>query len=221
MSTETETERQALRALRALAANIKKPSRAAAFVLVRGLADELAGTEHHDALALLYRFFLPPVPKRAKTTLEWLAQAIDPKDDREYLRLIHVFERGGLVAVATDGGRLHIARDHGFKSAGFYNSAGDEIAYKGWHSLEGVMADYLDSDGGPSQRIKTSDVERTHKPHEPDSTARLPDGTLLNARHLDNALAGAEEFSVCRGHRGTVRLADLPFGIAFIMPLAE
>ena len=149
-----------------------------------------------------------------------LAQAINPKDAREYLRLIHVFKRKGqLVAVASNGCRLHIARDHGFKSAGYYNSAGDEIAYEGGHSLEVVTANHLDRDDGPPQSIKTSDVERTHNPYEPDSTARLPDGTLLNARYLDNALAGAEEFSVCYGRNGAVRLADLPFGIAFIAPL--
>ena len=219
--TETETERQALRALRALAANIKKPSRAAAFVLVRGLADELAGTEHCHVLAQLYAHFLPSPPKRAKTALEWLAQATNPKDVREILRAINVIERGGkLVAVASDGHRIHIAHKHDFKTTGAYNTAGEKIADAS-PRIERLLKACLDHDSAPPQDIKTSDVVRSDTP-DGRITARLPDGPLLNAKYLDEAIAGADEFTACYGgHGGSVRLSGLPFGEAAVMPLAE
>jgi len=214
MSTETE-----LRTLRALAADIKKPSRAAAFASVQQLADDLAGTEHRDALALLYRFFLPAVPKRATTTLEWLAQAINPKDDREILLSIHAIERNGkLIAVASDGHRIHIARNHGFETTGAYNTAGEKTDDAS-HRIERFLASYLDHGSEPRQSIKTGDVERAAT-FDSKVTARLPDGPLLNAKHLDQALAGATEFGAYYGGcNGSVRLDGLPFGEAILAPL--
>jgi len=216
MSTETERL-----TLRTLAANIKKPSRAAAFESVQHLADELAGTEHRDALALLYRYLMPAVPKRAKTTLEWLAQAIDPRDDREILRVINVIERGGkLVAVASDGHRIHIAHKHGFETTGAYNTAGEKIDDAS-PRIERFLKAYLDCDSAPLQSIKTSDVERAAT-FDNRVTARLPDGPLIDAKYLDQALAGTAEFGAyCSGFIGSVRLDGLPFGEAVIAPFRD
>lgn len=75
----------------------KKPSKAEAFEMIR------TGEIDRDALLL---FFAPAKPKKAKTPLQWVAKASDPKGVRPFLRYVCVRDR---VAYGSDGHRIHWA----------------------------------------------------------------------------------------------------------------
>lgn len=85
------------------AANVKKPNKATAFAMVKNLAEKPADLE---TLAALYAYFLPPIPKTAKTPEEWIFKAVAKKDVRHYLKYAY---SDGKRLIGTDGHRLHFA----------------------------------------------------------------------------------------------------------------
>lgn len=103
-----------------LAANASKPKKANAAALIRELAARHAeDTDTLHDLAALYTFFLPPVPKKAaqRDVWAWVCQAVaGPKDIRLYL---HYVMADGLNIYATDGHRVHSARD--LREPGLYD----------------------------------------------------------------------------------------------------
>lgn len=79
-----------------------KASKKEAYTLIQNLHEGKALTTGETESLLLY--FAPPMPKKAKTAMEWLAKAAAVQDVREYLCYVYVTAEG--IGYATDG---HIA----------------------------------------------------------------------------------------------------------------
>ena len=208
--------------LLAVAANSKKPTRGKVFEIVQGLAASMADTEHADDLALLYRYFLPTIPKRPKNVVDWLAKAVDQKELRIYLRYIHVVKHDKkLLAVASDGHRIHFSYDHVFSEEGVYNTAGERAVCDSKRSLLDVVSRFLSHNSGKPRHVEVNKVERIVA-LEGQVLARMPEGPLVNAAYFDAAVGGAAEVdAVYIGHERALILAGLPFGTAVIETLKE
>jgi len=91
--------------------SIKKATRKEAAAKLRGA---LMGGETDNGFVLMakddveaiYKYFLPALPKIAKTNFEWVAKAAAKNHVREAMNYVHVANG---VAEATDGHRLHRA----------------------------------------------------------------------------------------------------------------
>lgn len=94
----------------------QKAKRAEAFETVKRIREGL-GVETRDLDALLL-YFAPPVPKVAKTPLEWVAKAAG--DDVKRPWMAYIFVRKG-YAMATDGHRAHRCKTD--KADGYYHPA--------------------------------------------------------------------------------------------------
>lgn len=112
-----------------------KPNKAQAAEIIRSIAGANAqDNELRNALATLYTYFLPPAPKKAahKDVWAWVCQAINPKDARPYL---HYVMADGMSIWATDGHRMHSARD--LREPGLYDPKTGALVW----GLEGVKGD--------------------------------------------------------------------------------
>lgn len=79
--------------------------------------------DERDALAMLYKKFAPPAPKKPRTVFEWLHLATTKENKRFYLCEIWCDGKG--TAVATDSHFMHIAPCD--KPEGYYDHAGHRI----------------------------------------------------------------------------------------------
>jgi len=145
----------AIRSQAAAIATTKKPSKKQAHQfteqLVQAVEHGESFEEHSHAIAALYAYFMPALPKKPKTSHGWVSKAAAKKDAREYLRFVH---SDGDDLVATNGYRLHVLYGEGV-APGFY-APGDELTpdnvsytYPDWRRAapsasslnEGIMAD--------------------------------------------------------------------------------
>lgn len=93
----------------------KKASKSDAFAHMQALhRGETLSTPQVESLLL---YFAPPMPKKAKTAMEWLAKAAGKEDVRFYLNYIWVGADG--VGYGTDGHAAHRAQLEGV-AEGFY-----------------------------------------------------------------------------------------------------
>ena len=104
-----------------LAANIKKPNKAATFNVINDLIDSREPPTDRQ-LAMLRAYFMPATPAKPKTAFDWAAKAIAVKDIRHYLN--HLNATGEQIR-GTDGHRLHIAPST--LPAGYYDKSGAAI----------------------------------------------------------------------------------------------
>lgn len=104
----------------------RKPNKREAQHLLHKLHNNhnLSPNETEDALAHLYRYFMPAVPKKPKTHFDWCALAVDTKDRREMLRYVYVDEKN---IVGTNGPRLHVAPNAEHLTPGFYLTNGERV----------------------------------------------------------------------------------------------
>lgn len=80
------------------------------------MPEDVAHT-NRDLLAAIYKSFMPPVGKIIDDPFKWVALAADLKAPKEYQRYVHV---GEFWMIATDGTRLHAARNTGHLAPGCY-----------------------------------------------------------------------------------------------------
>ena len=74
-----------------------------AAAMIEQLYEDRNSVNDYD-LARLYKFFMPALPKIAKTDFQWLAKAISKEETRPHLNYIYC---DGEHAIATDGCRMH------------------------------------------------------------------------------------------------------------------
>lgn len=204
-----------------------KPSRGTAFAIIEQMMDGAGRMEnldeHRENLAKLYAYFMPTLPKKAKTPFQWLAQAAAKNDAREYLRFVYV---NGDEAVATDGYRLHLLRHTGW-TPGWYNpSTGDGAT----PPETDRYPDYgrIIPKGNEHRALCDGWTEWPQKEVGPKSVAvQVAEGHWVNREYLAQALQWFDTPTVCYGNEpnsavvvlevdATVETADR---LAVIMPM--
>lgn len=93
----------------------KKPSKKEAYARIKMLQE--AGILTTAQIEGLLLYFVPTIPKKAKTAMEWLAKAVAISDVRNYLNYIWVGDDG--VGYGSDGHAAHRAKLEGY-AEGFY-----------------------------------------------------------------------------------------------------
>ncbi len=197
------------------AANFRyKTKKEDAFQIVRELAEKPVDPE---SLAKLYAFFMPPLPAKAKG-FKWVARAMGQNDVRYYLNYVH---SEGSRVVATDGHRLHLMP--GDLPAGYYDKAETQC---------NVAANYPDIDRVIPPRHQAEEKYNLHeilhklpvvevggvkvKTH----AYVLPDGSHVNKRYLDQAVAKDEPAILRLYEDGRPARIDFEDGrLAVIMPM--
>jgi len=137
-------------------------------------------------LGQLYRHFMPPAPRAAKTLEQWVAKAAGKKDVRYYLNYVYADPAGCLVA--TDGHRMHVIDLPEGMQPGYYCPKTlerlhdtEEWRYADWQRIVPTPT---------TQELQPLDVsawavdEIQGKP-----VYRMPDGAALNKQYVDEALA--------------------------------
>ena len=114
-----------------------------------------------EQMAMLYSYFMPPMPKRAATMFEWAAKATYAKDVRQYCQFVYC---DGKFIICTDGHRLHYAPSDG-REVGYYHAiTGDKVQedsrFPDWLRVippadEGVKVDCALSDLHVVEHYKT------------------------------------------------------------------
>lgn len=194
-----------------LAIDNKAPSKSIAQVIIRDLAEQ-----HPDSLrdlARLYAYFMPPKPKKPKTTLQWVALAAGVKDIRYYLNYVYVTAEH---LTATDGHRLHRAPNTDNLAPGYYHPITGDFAHPPEYSEYPDTAKVIPAPG-ESVPFELADAE----PGEdalgaPCYTVR---GAAMNARYLRDAMTfmPAAQIQITASDKA-VRLDDGDL-LAVIMPL--
>ena len=77
-----------------------------------------------EKMAVLYSYFMPPMPSRAKSLFERVAKATSAKDVRQICKFVYC---DGSFLIGTDGHRLHYAPADG-REVGYYHPiTGDKV----------------------------------------------------------------------------------------------
>ncbi len=97
----------------------RKPKKEAAMQFIRDLA--AAHPDDFGALAMLYAYFMPPLPAKADTDFEWVARSVGVNDARTGLNYVLVEDE---VMVAANGHTLHLAPAD--REPGYYHPATGE-----------------------------------------------------------------------------------------------
>lgn len=163
----------------------KAEARSALKVIFENHAEQLSD----DALfhlGQLYRHFMPPAPRAAKTLEQWVAKAAGKKDVRYYLNYLYADPAGYLVA--TDGHRMHVIDLPEGMQPGYYCPKTlerlhdtEEWRYPDWQRITprpGTL---------PTQRLDVSTWAVDEIQGKP--VYRMPDGVALNKQYVDDALA--------------------------------
>ena len=77
-----------------------------------------------EPMAMLYSYFMPPMPKRAKSLFEWVAKATKLDDIGPIYRFVYC---DGSFIVGTDGHRLHYAPTDGRETGYYHPITGDKV----------------------------------------------------------------------------------------------
>lgn len=211
--------------LATLAHNKHKPKKAEAQAILRKLYED--HPEHGQEIAQLYAYFMPQQPKNPKSPFQWVARAVDPKDDREYLQAVYA---SGEEIVGTDGHRLHAYPDP--RPAGHYHHVTEEPV-----ELRGTYPDYkrvipkhehwfeLDSSGLPvNEHVTARDSTAVYDIPLPTDCATEETGCVrVNKRYLDDALGGTKNRVICwhGGPHDAIMLTHESGAYAVIMPMRQ
>lgn len=113
-----------------LATSTIKPNKNSAWNYLRNIIEDSAAepdSREAQALASLYRYFLPLPGKVVKTPEDWCKKAIGQNDVRYYLNFLY---SDGNRLMGCDGHRLHIFQTIKYKP-GYYDLALEKIDDKG------------------------------------------------------------------------------------------
>jgi len=80
--------------------------------------------ELKEQMAMLYSYFMPPMPKRAVTSFGWVAKATNAKDARQFCQFVYCDEK---FIIGTDGHRLHYIPTDGRKGGYYHPITGDKV----------------------------------------------------------------------------------------------
>ena len=171
----------------------RKPSKESLQDMIKELyAGDIRAEVRQDYLALLYTHFMPPAAAKPKGLPQWVAKAAAGKNDlRHQLRYLFVdAEQSRLVA--TDGHRLHtmtIPADEQWQG-GYYCPKSLEFLHDPSHAQ---YPDYTRLFPNAETEQHPLDVD-AWQVGETTGSKRvfyylLPDGTALNKKYVDQALA--------------------------------
>lgn len=165
----------------------KKPTKRDAFASLATLIENDDENRRDDALADLYAFFMPPIPKTPKTAFDWVASAVSDKNDpRAYLRLIRA---DGNRLFATNGHILFIDNSDK-RAAGYYDTAGNLVEDSATYpDIDRVIPEGEGAEINPSEILAGECVDMGKY----DQTIRV-DNIHVNRQYLYSALV----FMECR-----------------------
>jgi hypothetical protein len=95
----------------------KKPQKSRVQSWIEELYDESEIPKQKQKFAEMYKYFMPPIPKKASSPIEWVGQARATGNIRPHLQAMYL--RGGRLS-GTDGARLHAIEIEG-KEDGYYD----------------------------------------------------------------------------------------------------
>lgn len=180
--------------IQSLAVKMSKPNKKLAQQMVASLYKD-AHEEDQKVLASLYNYFMPAMPKIAKTDLEWAFKARETgKDARLYLEFSH---SDGENLVGTDGHRVHISPTNLAK--GYYDGQGNAIDFDKTYQRD--FPDYKRTIPRTNM-VQTFDTDYLELSNRDIPTYIFPlkDLTLyLNRRYVEEALNGVKEFDLHYG----------------------
>lgn len=195
------------------AANWKRISKKGAFDIIIDLIESGAPLNERQA-GELYGYFLPPVPKTAKTPRDWVAKTTAGKRRTRYsLEFVRV-ESGRMVA--ADGHRLHFTPSD--LPDGYYDTNGALVKDidANYPNVDGVIPE----DNGDHITVKLADCKVT--PCGGVLAVELVIGCWFNLKYVRDALAGRTEVKILNadtvGPNHSV-LLDCKYGKAVIMPM--
>lgn len=174
------------------------------------------------ALASLYRGYLPPVPKVAKTPLDWVGKAVSKDGARASITYLY-YDADNQVIVGTDGNRLHYTK----------------------HKIDSEESTYISFCGSPIdvnsrfpdyqriipnlKKLMSVNIEelsinlmgsRFEKKDFFFSINTPNDGTIhINKKYLEEALNGEKVFNMKYNDNKTPIKIEHELGVAIILPL--
>ncbi len=209
---------------------VKKAKRAEALEIITRLMqkkEQKTYFEHldgigNDDIERLYRYFLPAIPKTAKTPAQWIAKAtsIPGNDSREFTSYLAVIN-GKLVA--TDGNRLHFTTtfDHEeFLDGKFYdpkslNPVDIDLQFP---DIERVIPSYRE-DGFVSLNLDDCEQSVIKYQGADLQVVKVLDNTC-NLKYLLDASGGNETFRIQQpGDKNSPYIIESSFGFAIVAPL--
>ena len=117
--------------------------------------------ELKEQMAMLYTYFMPPMPSRAKSLFEWVAKATKLDNTGPIFRFVYC---DGSFLIGTDNHRMHYALTDG-REVGYYHAiTGDKVQensrFLDWQRVippadEGVKVDCALSDLHVVEHYKT------------------------------------------------------------------
>jgi DNA polymerase III sliding clamp (beta) subunit (PCNA family) len=165
-------------------------------------------------LSELYKYFVPPIPAKPKTELQWVAKAMGKKDIRYYLNYIY---SDGRCLLGTDGHRLHISPTD--MDEGFYDTQGNPCKCDGkFPDVDRIIPEVKRE----SDWVKVKFESLKVKVEGTLQGVEMSEGQHLNLKYLCDTLCGETEFEFYQAGPDTafrIRLADKPDRIAVIMPM--
>jgi len=145
----------------------KKPTKADAHLIIQDLIQSNA-LSLRDAVAL-YTYFRPPIPKKAKTDMDWVAKAIGKGDVRAYLN--YLYSTGDRIA-ATDGHRLHIIKnpdEKKYPEGSYLDVSGVVVSDVEDFGFKYPNIDRVIPPEDNQEEVDTQEVEQVMARHNPDS----------------------------------------------------
>ena len=98
-----------------IANKIKKSKKEDCQAIIKMLVEKYP--DNTIEFAKLYNYFMPPAPAKPKTAFHWVAKAASRDKTKENLLYVYVDKQN---IVATDGHRLHVAKNTDNLSPGYY-----------------------------------------------------------------------------------------------------
>lgn len=104
----------------------------------------------------LLNYFAPPIPKKPKTPMEWVARAAAKKDVRDFLNYIHVKDR---IPYASDGHRLHKGNEVNLPDGVYDPKTLIEVnTHNEWHTFKRLIDECPISDSDLWKETKISSL---------------------------------------------------------------
>ena len=209
--------------LATLSLDVYKPNKRKAQDILNAIHEGSSQDVEKD-LAKLYRYFMPPAPKKPKTEWDWVAQACAKYDARVYLQYVHVTE----TTIEATNGHVHrmIPNDRGVESGFWCPCSGDKVELNTPYPDTGKIV----PEEAPMrcERVSGFDWEviesGSYKAYRIDAV----DGTKIGAQvaYVDSALQGMNEGAVIQraaspngpAQDAAIRISD-GRKVATIMPL--
>lgn len=97
-----------------------KPKKPQVQDIIKAMFAQTSDVDQQKKLAAIYKYFMPAIPKEAKTDQEWVFKATSKEATRPYLHFSYCDDEN---LVATDGHRLHYIPAQGDKGYQDQNGA--------------------------------------------------------------------------------------------------